>query len=122
MTVIQVSKAEAAARLGVSERTITRRIVAGKLQTIPDANGGRQTLVVLDFDSQKGTAPTIDGQNGTAATERFRVLETMEQWNEELRSQLRASQDREGALIDALRQIALPAPRSRSWWKVWGAR
>ena len=108
MTVITVTQTQAAVRLGVTERTVRRRIASGALRTVPDTNGGRGSFVVLDIDGQPSeTAP--DGE-----------IAALRELVDVLREQLRASQDREGAMLDTLRQtIALPPPKPRQWWKFW---
>lgn len=108
MTGSAVTVTQAAVRLGVSERTVRRRIASGKLRTVQDAGAGRGPLVDLD----------IAGQVSETAADR--EIATLRELVDVLKDQLRQSQLREGAMLDAIRQAALPAPAtSRPWWKLW---
>ena len=118
MTTFKVPKPEAARLLGVSIRTVDRRISAGALRTERETNGRRRLLVCLDNARHAEQAVEVERQLG-AAREHIQALQTLA---DVLREQLRASQDREGQLVQTVRELAaLPAPRrtSRPWWKFW---
>ena len=118
MATYKVPKTEAARLLGVSARTVDRRIAAGELRTERQTSGRRRVLVCLDNARHAEQAVEVERQLG-AAHKHIDALETLATV---LREQLRASQDREGQLVQTVRELAaLPAPRRtpRPWWKFW---
>lgn len=100
----KVTKAEAARRLGVSPRTIDRRIAAGQLRTedVP-VRGSRdktRTCVVLDAKTARKAAqnPTT-GAELVAAQERIRSLEDI---IEVLEETLRTQQEHHRQLLEVM--------------------
>ena len=112
---VKLTRDEAARRLGISTRTLDRRIGAGEIEVERETIGARRVYVLLDVDegTVEDVGETVEDTGETqielaVAQERVRSLE----------EQLHAAREREGHLLATIRQLALPAPR-RSWWKFW---
>jgi excisionase family DNA binding protein len=128
-----VSVSEAARVLGVSRRTVDRRIAAGKLRTV-DQDGAR--LVVLEDTPDPPASETpskTDMSNFVAVCARLQAVE-------EERAHLRQTVDKLTGTVDRLTislaqlsgtivdQQALdtgqdtpepPRPAQRPWWRFW---
>jgi excisionase family DNA binding protein len=131
-----LTPAEAAVRLGVSERTIWRRIKAGKLDTEHTLDGVRVLLsdAVSVDDRQASVASdnVSDRATDSPQPELMKALEMVSELtrrNEQLAGQLGFTQAK---LQEAERTVALlmvptdePAPEPpaeperRPWWKRW---
>ena len=123
----RMTRDEASAYLGVTVRTVDRRIRSGQLEAVREdghvyivmaTNGhlpGQQTGHV-DGRTEKVSMPTIVGHE--ACLERITHLE-------ELVDHFREARDREverySEVMSMIRtgHLALPASTSRSWWRFW---
>ena len=129
MTVQQtrMTRDEASAYLGVTVRTVDRRVRSGQLEAVREDG---HVYVVIDTNGHLPGQPTghVDGQpdkvsvptivDHEACQERIAHLE-------ELVDHLREAKDREverySEVMSMIRtgQLALPAATSRHWWRFW---
>ena len=118
MTLARVTKVEAARILGVSARTINRKIASGELQTERETYGKRRVLVLLDAESVPD-APVDDSEEVVQLRERVAGLQDLV---DHLHDQLDFERERYAELYHDVKTgaLALPAPNSsRRWWKFW---
>ena len=176
----RLTKDEAAARLGVSTRTVDRRIARGELQIEREADGKRRIMVLLNTDAanlsdtildtsdtlsdrhgevsdttgdtsdilsdtvspedhgtyrKNGASPANTEMSGEYLAEQLLTsrheLELEQERNrgleelvEHLKEQVVIEQARYSEIYADMKSgaLALPAPKSRPWWKFWGAR
>ena len=131
-----LTPAEAAVRLGVSERTIWRRIKVGKLDTEHTAGGVRVLLsdAVSVDDRQASVASdnVSDSATDSPQPELMKALEMVSELtrrNEQLAGQVgflqakMQDQERQIALLMAPKDEPAPEPPAEpervSWWKRW---
>ena len=109
-----MTREQAAQRLGISTRTLDRRIRSGEIER--EATGERRVYVLLDSVetvSPNGHAPADLG----VAHERIRGLEGLVG---QLRGTVDFERERYASLLNDIKNgsLALPPPR-RSWRKFW---
>ena len=131
-----LTPAEAAVRLGVSERTVWRRIKAGKLDTEHTLEGVRVLLsdAVSVDDRQASVASdnVSDRATDSPQPELMKALEMMSELtrrNEQLAGQVgflqakMQDQEQQIALLMAPKDEPAPElpaqPERRPWWKRW---
>lgn len=125
-----MSVSEAARVLGVSRRTIDRRIASGKLSTV-DVDGVR--YVVLD-DAEVAHAPAVDKPAHVSDIERMRaemndLRADRDRWAAHAQDLQRNVSELTATLYRVTEQKALPSstqepadaqrPAQRVWWKFW---
>ena len=118
MTLTRVTKTEAARILGVSARTVNRKIAAGELETERETTGRRRVLVLLDAEAQ-ANAPVDESGEVAIWKERCAGLQDLV---EQLHEQLDLERSRYSELYHDVKTgaLALPAGKSdRAWWKLW---
>ena len=113
---VKVSRDEAARRLGITTRTLDRRIGAGQIEVERETNGARRVHVLLDV--VEDTVETVETSQDIDVTQMDIELAVARERVRSLEDQLHAAQEREGHLLATISQLALPAPR-RSWWRFW---
>jgi excisionase family DNA binding protein len=124
---VTLTPAEAAVRLGVSERTIWRRIKAGKLDTEHTTDGVR---VLLTDAVSVNDRQVSDRATDSPQPELMKALEMVSELtrrNEQLAGQVgflqakMQDQDRQIALLMAPKDEPAPEPPAeperRPWWK-----
>ena len=120
MSLTRVTKVEAARILGVSARTINRRIASGDLQTEREDHGKRRVLVLLDAETLEQAETKIDDDlEVVQLRERVAGLQDLV---DHLHDQLDFERARYSELYHDVKTgaLALPAPNSdRPWWKLW---
>ena len=119
MTKTRVTKIEAARFLGVSERTVNRKIASGELETERETTGRRRVMVLIDPDLQTDAPEQGDVEELVVLRERCAGLEDLV---EHLHEQLNFERGRYSELYNDIKtgQLALPAPkRDRPWWRFW---
>ena len=110
----RLSRDEAAQRLGISTRTLDRRIRSGEIER--ETTGARRVYVLLDTVetvSPNGHSPAdLD-----VAQERIRGLEELV---DQMRSTVDFERERYAGLLSDIKTgaLALPTPRHRPWWKL----
>ena len=131
-----LTPAEAAVRLGVSERTVWRRIKAGKLQAEHTTDGVRvlltHTASVDDRQASVASDNVSDRATDSPQPELMKALEMVSELtrrNEQLAGQLGFTQaklqeaERTVALLMAPKDEPAPEPPAqperRPWWKRW---
>ena len=115
---MQVTIAEAAQRLRLSEQTVRRRVRSGELPSVQvDTPGGFTWMVELPEDS------SVDDPSQGEIKVLRELVENLQVHVETLTNEL-ASRQREVQELHVLlqqAQAALPAPKQgRSWWRWWG--
>ncbi len=134
---------EAAGILDVHRNTVMNRIRRGQLQAERVTEGGRErTYVLLDDLPEK---PSTDMESSTllqSTGQRERDLEEqllasqheleltrernrgLENLIENLRDQVLIERERYSEIYADVKSgaLALPAPKSRPWWRFWGGR
>ena len=117
----RLTREQAARRLGVTTRTLDRRIRAGDIDVERETTGSRRIHVLLD------TVETPD--NGVEPVETNGHYEDLLAENASLRTlvdHLREERDFERTRYSQIYHdlktgaLALPAPKSRPWWRFWG--
>ena len=115
----RVTKIGAARILGVSERTVNRKIASGELESEREATGRRRVMVLLDTQLQAEAPEHVDVEELVVLRERCAGLEDLV---EHLHEQLNFERSRYGELYNDIKSgaLALPAPKSdRPWWRFW---
>jgi predicted DNA-binding transcriptional regulator YafY len=123
---MQVTIAEAARLLGLSEKTVRRRVVRGELPGIQEATPQGYTWFV-DIPDQP---PEFEAEMPSGELQALRELnvalgDRIDAQDRELeaKNQQLAAKDeqiRELHILLQQAQAALPAPRdNRSWWRFW---
>jgi len=107
---------QAAARLGVSEKTIRRYINTGKLEARQeDGQHGRQWVVTALPEQPDITEHT------ELSTKLFAdILREKDNRIEELNQQLGAYKLRVGQLENEVKLLEAPKGGQRPWWRIWG--
>ena len=119
MTKKRATKVEAARILGVSERTVNRKIASGELDTERETTGRRRVMVLLDADLHAVTSDHDDSEELVVLRERCAGLEDLV---EHLHEQLNFERGRYSELYNDMKtgQLALAAPKAaRPWWRFW---
>ena len=114
----RVTKLEAARILGVSERTVNRKIAAGELETERETTGRRRVMVLLDAEMH-ASAATDQSEEVIVLRERVAGLEDLVEY---LHEQLDFERSRYAGLYHDIKTgaLALPAPKAdRPWWRFW---
>ena len=112
---------DTARRLGIHRNTVMNRIRRGQLDVERVSENGRTRTFVLLEELPEDPAPVPNGhvdQELVAAIERIRGLEELV---DQLRSTVDFERERYAALLNDIKTgaLALPAPKSRSWWRLW---
>ncbi len=142
-----VSVTEAARILGVSRRTVSRRIAAGELPTV-EVNGARRVVLDIPGTSEPGVSPSEGTPSAPPMpTEDMAALRARLAAVEEERDHLRATVDKLAGTVDRLtislaqlsgtvveqraleagtagtdahvEDTALQKPLQRPWWRFW---
>ena len=131
---VKLPKIEAARVLGIAPRTVDRMIERGDLKTEREPYGRRRILVLIPSDKAARALQPDGPETATEAAlrERVRSLEELADFH---REQLQLAEGRYQDLSESRRELsqmlrsaqdlnerltlALPAPRSRPWWKFW---
>jgi hypothetical protein len=125
---MQVTIAEAAERLRLSEHTVRRRVKSGELPSTQVATPqGFVWMVELPDDSTAGDSDTTGEVRALRelidqmANQLLVMKDQLESKDRQLESKDRQIEQLHVLLQQA--QAALPSPREgRPWWKWWGAR
>ena len=126
---VTVTLSQAAAALGVSERTVRRRIAKGALPSGWTAVDGRGGLIVTVTDARTLEPARLNAVSVTAPD----IVAELRSQIETLHEELTAAREREAWLRQRVEQaeaerselvarvpLALPpAPERRPWWRFW---